>query len=332
MRWSISLALALSVAACRQTIVLDQHVDGGGGRTDSGPALCPGAPLDFTIESPEVIVALDRSAGMGSRFGDSTVLAAARDAIGMHAARYQKVVRFGYVEFPGTGNSCRDQVGCCASMPSLPSANFAAFDLALHACDKNPSSCLTAGYQRPTTATLNGCEWFFAGRPDYIRHYVLLVTNGRPDCGASQSSGCFEAQDAANQLAWINVDTIVVAPGQLDFDTEDCLQQVAVQGGADDPPYLHPASNPAELSAEIGAITRAMAKDACTLDLTTTRIQDPDRAAVFWKGEQIPRHRTEGWEWTMNGYEIVLYGEWCDRLIDGGPTDFELFADCDLQR
>ena len=111
MRWSISLALALSVAACRQTIVLDQHVDGGGGGADSGPGLCTGMPLDFTPESPEVIVALDRSLGMGTRFGDSTVLAAARDAIDEHAMRYQNVIRFGYVEFPGAGNSCSPQTG-----------------------------------------------------------------------------------------------------------------------------------------------------------------------------------------------------------------------------
>ena len=99
-----------------------------------------------------------------------------------------------------------------------------------------------------------------------------------------------------------------------------------------DPPYLHPASNPAELTAEIGDITRAMAKDACQLDLPTTPIQDPDRAAVFWKDTRIPRHRTDGWELTLNGFEVVLHGEWCDRLIDEGPADFALFANCDPQR
>ena len=296
--------------------------------------MCSGPPLDFIPESPEVIVALDRSLGMGARFGDSTVLAVAREAIAQHAARYQNVIRFGYVEFPGAGNVCSPQAGCCASTVSRPVANFAAFDIALHACDQNPSpGCSVAGYQRPTTSALTSCDFGFSSpRTDGIRRYALLVTNGRPDCGTNQNSGCLDAQDAALRLANNNVRTIVVAPGQLDPDTVDCLRQIAVYGGADDPPYLHPASNPGELTDEIRDITRAMAMDACVLDLPTTPIRDADRAAIFWRGMQIPRHRMEGWEWTMSGFEVVLHGQWCERLIDEGPADFALFADCDPQR
>lgn len=337
MRWSISLALALSAAACRQTIVLDQHVDGGGGGADSGPGLCMGPPLAFTIESPEVIVALDRSLGMGTRFGDSTVLTASRDAIAQYATRYQKVIRFGYVEFPGSGNSCSPQPGCCASTVSPPIVNFAAFDLALHACDQNqnPSpSCSITGYQRPTTATLYGCSLVFSGQPNVgRRRYVLLVSNGRPDCGMNQNSGCTDAQSVADQLARNDVSTIVVAPGQLDPDTADCLGGIAVYGGAQNRPYFYPASNPTELTAEISDITRGMAKDACQLALTTP-IQNPDQAAVFWNDTQIPRNRTgtDGWELTLNGFEIVLNGKWCERLVDDGPTALALFASCNPQR
>ena len=37
------------------------------------------------------------------------------------------------------------------------------------------------------------------------------------------------------------------------------------------------------------------------------------------RAQRIPRHRTEGWELTLNGYEVVLHGEWCEHLIDDGP-------------
>ena len=137
----------------------------------------------------------------------------------------------------------------------------------------------------------------------------------------------------ADQLARNRVRTIVVAPGQLDPDTGDCLAGIAVRGGSDNPPYLHPASNPAELTAEIGDVTRAMAKDACQLDLMMP-IQNPDHAAVFWKDTPIPPHRSgaDGWELNLNGYEVILHGKWCDHLVDDGREVFALFDNCDPQR
>jgi hypothetical protein len=328
MRWTTSLALALSLAACRQTVVFDQQ----GGGADGGLPFCSGPPVDFDPESPEVIVALDRSAGMSARFGDGTVLTAARDALDEHAARYQKVIRFGYVEFPGSGSVCSPQAGCCAGMVSFPSQHYAAFDLALHACDLNPARCAGVGYQRPTTPALTSCALVFAQRQDAFRRYVLLVSNGRPDCGMNQGSGCMDAQAAVNQLATNGVATVVVAPGLLEPDAEECLQGIAVYGGARYSPYLFPASNPVELDDQIGDLTRAIATDACELDLHE-RVMDPDRVVFRWKDTQIPRHRSnmDGWELTMNGFEIVLHGEWCDRLIDGGPADFALFTNCEPQ-
>jgi hypothetical protein len=291
---------------------------------------CSGPPVDFVIESPQVIVALDRSAGMSNRFGDGTVLTAAREALGLHAARYQKVVRFGYVEFPGSGPSsvCSPQAGCCASAVSLPSFHFASFELALNACERNPANCSAAGYQRPTTPALTSCALVLSQRLDTFRRYVLLISNGRPDCGTNQNSGCMDAENVVNQLASNGIDTIVVAPGSLEQDAANCLQNIAIYGGANDPPYYVPASNPAVLAAELGDITRAIATDACELELPS-RITDPDRVAFFWKGTQIPRNRNDGWELTMNGAEIVLRSAWCDRLIEDGPEDFTLFSDCD---
>jgi len=124
MRWSISLALALSVAACRQTIVLDQHVDGGGGGADSGPGLCTGPPLAFAIESPEVIVALDRSLGMGTRFGDSTVLTASRDAIAQYATVGQRHAHQQPARFAASQGSddCGDAVALLDRVELPPAA------------------------------------------------------------------------------------------------------------------------------------------------------------------------------------------------------------------
>jgi hypothetical protein len=334
MCWRTSLAVALSVAACQQTVVLDQRGGDASVGVDSGVPFCEGHPVEPLVEFPEVIVALDRSAGMGARFGDGTVvLNAARDAIGVHAARYQNVVRFGYVEFPGSAPNCSQSAqACCASLPSPPANNFAAFEFALNGCEQSPASCTVAGYQRPTAPALTSSAQVFLGRSDLVQRYVLLVTNGQPDCGLSQNSACTDAQNAANQLADnLQVSTVVVAPGQLAPDDVDCLQRIAAFGGADIPPYFRPAANAGELAAELGDVIRTMARGACHLDVTT-RIQEQDRVLLRWKEMPIPRNRNDGWQLINNGYEIELHGEWCERFIDGAPTDITLFTDCDPQR
>jgi hypothetical protein len=330
----MTFAFALSVAACQQTVVLDQGDGAAGGAPDSGLPFCPGPPLDFLVESPEVIVALDRSAAMGARFGDGTImLTVVRDAIDTYATKYQEVVRFGYVDFPGSSVcSPSQQAGCCAGMISPPALNFPAFDLALHACEQSQASCTIAGYQRPTTSALTSCALVFSQPSDAFRRYVLLVTNGRPDCGANQGSGCMDAQYVTNQLAKSGVETVVVVPGPLDPEDADCLQGIAAYGGAPNPPFFRPAGNPNELANELGSAMRRMAMDACELNLQPSRIVDPDRVSFRWKDMTIPRDRDWGWELIRSGSEIILHGEWCDHLIDDGPGDFALFTDCEPQR
>lgn len=323
------VVLASSLAACRQTVLIDQSgVDASGG-IDAGQTFCSGLPAEFLIQPPEVMVALDRSSTMNARFGDSTVLGTARDALDVYASRYQKVANFGYIEFPGGSSLCTGQAGCCASNPKPPNPNYVPFNMALHACDQNGlPSCATASYQRPTVPALTGCEVVFSSRPDQTSRYVLLITNGMPDCGAGPNSGCNDAQTTVTDMARnYFVSTVVVAPGQLDPTTTDCLEGMAINGGARNPPYLHPASNATDLGNTIGDVIRGFAMDACRLNLTT-RIADSDRAAVTWKDAQIPRDRNSGWELVDNGFTVILHSQWCDHLIEDGPAVFAVFPDC----
>jgi hypothetical protein len=324
---------ALSLAACRQTVLIDQSGVDAAPTPDGGPAFCSGLPADVIIEAPEVIVALDRSSTMNSRFGDSTVLGTARDALDLYASRYQKVVDFGYVEFPAGSNLCSGTAGCCSSMPSAPNPNYAKFDMALHLCDQNSlPSCATASYQRPTSPALAACEVVFASRSDQSSRYVLLITNGTPDCGGSNGGGpnsaCSDAQITVTDMARnYFVTTVVVAPGQIDPMASDCLGEIALSGGAPpNYPYYRPAPSPTDLTDTIGDVIREFARDACHV-VVTTRIQDGDRAGVTWRDVQIPRDRNSGWELT-GSFTLVLHGQWCDRLIEDGPDDFAVFPDC----
>jgi hypothetical protein len=327
MRWIVLFGLALPFAACHQTVVFDQTgLDGGGAGTGGGSPVCSGQLMKFTLESPEVIVAMDHSTGMSKSFGDSTPLIAAREALDQFAARYQKVVRYGYVEFPGTSMLCSPQCGSCPGMLNMPNPNFEAFRVNLHACDQ---SCSDAGNQslRPTAAALASCGYVFSQPTDGFQRYVLLITNGRPDCGTGGNTGCTDAKSAANALASnAYVRTLVVAPGQLDFDTMDCMQGLALQGGATKSPYYYPAATQADLSAVIDDITHDIATDACHLNLTDYPVSDS--ATVVWNNTKIPHDRNDGWDWDNRGFEIILHGQWCEHLIQDGPKAFAVYPSC----
>jgi len=311
----------LSMLACRQTVVIDQSaIDGGGGggvdSGDGGPSFCSGPPTEF-FEPPEVIVALDRSTGMGSALG------VARDALELYAMRYQKVVRFGYVDFPGAGGLCTPMCGACPGeiTPPPQTPNLDGFLNALHSCDQG-IYCPESGL-RPTNAALQSCAYVFSRRDPY-RRYILLITNGRPDCAMGQSSGCSDAQTTISQLAMNAVTTHVIAPGQIDPNTTGpCLQGLAISSGT-----YHPAPTLAELTDVLGSLTRSIAEDACDLD-PAVRIDNPDLVGVFWQGSPIPQKRngSDGWELLNNG-NIRLYGMYCDWLITNGPGDLVVYPTC----
>jgi hypothetical protein len=330
MRWAVVLYLALPLAACRQTVVFVQTgIDGGPGGSagsDGGPPTCTGVPTPFDLESPEIIVALDRSTGMSAaRLGGTSVLAAVRQGLTESATRYQKVVRFGYVDFPGTSQVCT-QCGSCAGTLSPPMANLEGFTFALQACEK--FACPESEW-RPTVAALARCADTF-GRPEPINRFVLLITNGQPDCALGQSSACDVVQELTRDLYnQQEVATIVLAPGQLDQYAIACLQDVALSGGARS--NFRPAATVTELSNEIEGITRQIATSACHLELMAP-IQNESRAEVFWRNMPVPHSQDNGWDIVSNnGFEIELHGTWCDRLLDDGPAEFDVFTNCNAR-
>lgn len=328
---------ALALAACRQTVVFDQTgFDGGGGGSgggvgggSGGSRSCTGQPVEVSPESPALVVALDRSSGMSSKFGDTTQVAAARAALEEHALRYQNAVRFGYIDFPGSVNCTMTGGYCCAGELRPPGPNVQSFRNALHTCDQNPS-CSFSGNLRPTPSAIRSSAGAF-NTSNGIRGYMLLITNGRPDCESGTNPACTEAQTMIGQLASppLYVPTFVVAPGPVVPEDVDCLTGLAFAGDvpAGREPYYYGAANPGELSGTIDDIMHAVARDACYLDVLSGPIQNADKAAVYWGNIEIP-HNRDGWELAQQGREIALRGEWCERLIQEGKAALAVFPIC----
>jgi hypothetical protein len=325
------VVLAVSVVACRETVVIDQSAIDAGGGFDGGQTFCSGPPTAFKPQSPKVMVVLDRSESMTGPFGSSSALAVTRDVLDQYASKYQRVVWFGYSDFPGSMN-CSPSQACCVGAFSAPNPMLVGFSAALHACDQNQSCGFPTGNERPTAAALYNCSLIF-NQNEPVQRYILLITNGRPDCGFSQGPGsCGDGGDAQNvigQLLGKDVDTFVIAPGPIDGATGQCLGDLAVAGGtAPQSSYFHAAQDPPDLNNEIGDILRTIAMDACTLDLEGVRIQETTRVAVTWKNMSIPHDRNNGWDLTGSGFTITLRGPWCDHLIEEGPAELAVFPDC----
>ncbi len=143
--------LALALGACRQTVVFDRDGDGGPGNLSNFCLDGKRVTVRVTPRTPEIIVALDRSASMSAPFGATSIseVEAALVALGAAAERYQTLVLFGFVEFPGTRFGCTDTQGCCSG----PVRGFFGDPLSLvseaRSCDFPMPGCVTSE-ERPT--------------------------------------------------------------------------------------------------------------------------------------------------------------------------------------
>ena len=172
-------------------------------------------------------------------------------------------------------------------------------------------------------------------QPESNHRYVLLITNGEPDCGGGQTYGdCQDTSSVVSQLAKAGVTTYVVvpSPGQIDNYVASCMTTLALAGNAPTPqPYYRWATDPADLSGALGAIARDVATDACQLDVLQIQAAiDPDKGSVQWMNTPIPRSHngSDGWDIANNGFDVKLRGQWCDRLIQDGPDAFTVFPVC----
>src|SRR6185503_9503962 len=189
--------------------------------------------------------------------------------------------------------------------------------------------CSFVGDLRPTPSAIR-TSMQALNTSNGINAYMLLITNGRPDCESGQNPACTEAQTLIGQLASPpqSVRTYVVAPGPVYPEDADCLTGMALAGDAyaSREPYYYYASSPSELADRIDYVMQQIAEDACHLDLLSGTIQNADKAAVYWKDTEIRRY--DGWGVAQEGREIVLHGMWCDRLIAEGHADFAVFPNC----
>ncbi len=356
------VVFVLGAGACRQTVLLDateREPDAGASGTDGGandgftrsdgprfehpPGFCMGGqivPLLVTMRVPDLVFAVDHSAAMQSPLGGTTGITilpttriqAVQQTVKALIGKYQRVVHFGYEEFP---SSLCGAAGCCAGDVVPPAPNTAqAIDHVMRRCDGNGSGCTQS--QRPLATALDKCGATFSLFPnDSGASYLIALVGGDPTCQGADAGGaaCAEAVGAVTRLSRASVRSTLFGVG-AETAGSDCLDQIALQTGlevAATSPYYHLARSMAELNAELAPLVKTIAEESCHIDILTPPL-DADKVSVLFDGAPVDIDSVNGWTFNQDStVGLTLHGAACDTLVAQSPR-VEVITGCSSPR
>jgi hypothetical protein len=261
---------------------------------------CPTRAIDLRGAAPDMLIVFDRSLSMSlnRRWGPST------EAVKVITSDFGGLLRFGMSVFPGSGGECSP------GRLDVPLAidNSAAIAELL---DQTEASGLT-----PTGPALGQALHVLRDRPpgadgNVPPAYVLLVTDGAPNCHALPLFPDITQQDAARAavraLRENNVLTYVIGY-QIEAAYQGVMNDLAVLGGTS-------RYRPVESGEQIVATFREITKDVvkCSFELDET--PDARRVRVEIDQQTIALGASDGW--TLDGQTITLRGAACAKLQDG---------------
>jgi hypothetical protein len=293
-----------------------------GGRPEGGGS-CPGQlqSLPISMRTPDIILSVDRSAGMQTWFGTATRLQVIQQMVRALVAKY-RVVKFGYQEFPAVTNACAGGQGCCAGDVALPSYNnLRVIERVFNTCGNGGVGCDQP--QRPIADALSKIYDTFTATvfspTDTGHRYVLLLTSGEPTCmGADASaSPCSNAVAQVTRLSRAFINTAVFGVGDTATGSS-CLDQLALYGGLDSAgasPLYHLAKTPTELTAALAPVVETIAEEACKIDVRTPPM-DPSKVQLLFDGVLVPSDAIDGWTFDQDTtVTLTVHGSYCDKLI-----------------
>jgi len=318
---------------------------------DMGPELGVCACVDLTVLSdpPTLYFVLDRSGSMNQDNRWQNV----RSVVASTVRRIGPRARFGITLFPATDSACSPGMEV---MPvrngDAPAGTYGPTTQAVIS-----STNLLAQGGTPTSDTMRKVFDRVKGRPG--RTFVVLATDGGPNCNATASCGadrcmlniesvmpectpsgptnccagapqqCLDADPliaAIASLRGAGIPTFVVGvPGSQAYAS--LLDRAAEVGGTarSTPPYYYrvDTSDTAALGA---ALTKVAAKVTATCEFPLSDVPDPTRVNVYLDDTVIPKDAANGW--VLDDKTVRLVGQTCQRVLDGEALGVRVVAGC----
>lgn len=180
----------------------------------------------------------------------------------------------------------------------------------------------TLSLSTPTAAAINAATAYLKSLTDTNKKFILVATDGEPNCGGNPANintadlaGANTAATAAN-TAGFPVYVVGIGPNLAN------LTQLAQAGGTTD---FYPVSSPQQLADALSAIGKVVG--SCTFQYQDPP-PDPDNVAVYVNKQLIAKDPNEGWQYGATTQEILLTGSYCDSITAGNDTAVQILFGC----
>ena len=286
----------------------------GGG--NSGDANCGLTTVKLESKPPEIMMVFDRSSSMNmlvpgtmnSRFTE------AKAAITDVLAKTNATVLWGLKLYPTGTMMCQIMPG--VEVPVGMMTGPAATTAINGANPGVPTGTPTNGAVDQATAHLKT-------RTTTNPKYLLLVTDGEPNCGGGPTASVASIQAAAGA----GFHTFVVGIATAGTTADTVLNDFATAGGeprAGATKY-YPATLRDELVAALTQITGQVTN--CIYPLTS-QPPSPNDVAVNVGTMRIQRNAMNGWDYGPGMQSVVLHGAACDLAKSGTAGNVQIIFGC----
>jgi hypothetical protein len=275
---------------------------------------------------PDLLIVLDKSGSMAEDQMDNTC---ARGAvceskwsdmiagINMVVGQTEATIRWGLKYFSTDGN-CGVTAGA-----AVPIAANNAMAISTSIMGENPEG------NTPTAAGVTSGATYLMGLTDPNPKYILLATDGEPNCGAGKKSSASDAagaEAAVTMSAAAGIPVFVVGVGDV-TSAHTTLNALATNGGRPQTgdPAFYPVTNTADLVSVLTKIGGQIA--SCSFSLGKAP-PDPTNIAVYADGVRLAQSMTNGWEYGAGMTSVELNGAACDNVKSKATKDIQAVFGC----
>jgi hypothetical protein len=282
-----------------------------------------GVCQQLTIEggriTPDMLIVLDRSSSMQGQGVDRwTPSVRGLKAI---TAELDDAIRFGLMAFPGRGTTTilGGGMSCAAGTLEVPIGPQAAPAIA------TSLDGLTLIQSTPTATTLEAAHTVLGSGAPVLdgtapAKYVILVTDGAPNCSDPSGRGGGGGTDAAAVTASVAAIASMQKDGiktyVLGYDTQAdpalkaALDMMAAAGGTGDTEH-RAIENEASLVEEFRRITGSIASCELALNMAPS---DPNFVLVEIDGQKLSLNAPDGFSLSADRKRLTVLGGACQKL------------------